>query len=213
MDITDTRFFLQVQRGIEGRLLYPVTMLSSAHGAYTVKLNPGEEELPIETGLEVFVYYYVRHQFMQQLARVREIEEERSEEGRAFTIRLEVEGQPYLAESRECFRVSGVNSHIRIEVGEGEACPLIDISAKGLTFTSSTTYPVGSMISVSMVHEGKVFCGKGRIQSARILEHGRLRYGLQCPEGTITPGSLAEGLQVIAMALQREHLSHLARTK
>ena len=115
------------------------------------------------------------------------------------------------AESRGCYRVSTVTTDLKVNVGAGgQSYPLLDVSVTGLSYMSPDQFDIGQIVAVELLYGGEQYQGEGCVQSTLALGGDRARYGMHCITDKNTPSNLAQGLQKISMAVQRDHLRRLA---
>ena len=208
-----TRFLLRIPNAPEGRTLYPGTVTLCGQGLYTAELESGEENLPIEPEQFVQLLFHDGHTFLQQGAEVVGVEELEVDGDVTTTVQFRIAGEPVSAESRECYRVSTAIACHSVVVDDAHRCPVTDACATGLSFVSSEAWAAGDVVTVKLTFENQTYTGRCSVQSVRRMRRGRLRYGLYCIEDGRTRGSLPKGLQKLSMAVQREHLSRLARLR
>ncbi len=199
---TDKGFFIQIPDASNQRILHPACIAGVSDGTYTAQLE--ENDLSIEAGDDVFVYFEVRNEFMQQPARVSTVFASEP----ALTIGFELQGDPVSAESRQCYRVSTAVSDLPAQLGDDEHGRLLDVSATGFSIESSEEFEVGQKVQATLHYEGKSFSGAASVQSRKELDGGRIRYGLHCTESHAKgkDSNLLKGMQQISMSVQREHL-------
>jgi hypothetical protein len=195
--------YVQLQHEPDHRILYPGRIVSTSGALCTARIE--EQDLPLDPGSEVTVYYRNRYRFVRQSARIDAI----TRVGSSPTVGLELLGKPVAAESRECFRVSTVASGVTARVGREEGCSVLDISATGFAVLATTQHPVGAVVPVTLRHEGARFTGHACVES--VFPSGtEFRYGMRAVEDEQSGGNLPKGQVHIAMAVQRLQLRRLA---
>jgi hypothetical protein len=204
--------FFRLPADSEKRVLRPATVTSIEHDVYTAELE--EHDLPVEAGQDLLIYHEIRRTFVQQPAHIEAViapVTDEDPEARPHTlVAFRTTGQPVSADSRECYRVSTVMADMVAQVGDEPDCPLLDVSATGFSVLSGQSFDVGSMVDVSLWHEGVRFTGRACVQSLREMSKGRIRYGFHCAQERSGNSVLAKGLQQISLAVQRQHLRRLA---
>ena len=122
-------------------------------------------------------------------------------------VRLTVSGQtPYTERRRSC-RVAVVNLPLFVTVDSAFGCQLLDISSQGLGLICPVKLKVGSLIPVTLDHEGCRTRGHMTVRWCRSRRDGRFRCGLQI---LAEVGELDEQLRALTMAAHREQLHWLA---
>lgn len=162
----------------------------------------------IVEGRDLFIFYEVQGDFLQQPAYVRKILYGELKP----TFELETTGEPASAESRQHHRVSTVGSGLAAELAGEDQCPLLDVSCTGFSVISSRNYAIGSIVEATLIHQGEEYRGKVSVQSIRELSKGRIRYGLLCVEHRASTGNMLQGLQDMTVSLQSGQLRRLAAT-
>ncbi|UCD76392.1 MAG: hypothetical protein JSV91_05590 [Phycisphaerales bacterium] len=199
----DDGLFLQIPGDSGQRTLHPATVVDVRDNLYSVKL---EENVPVEPGQDVLIYYETKREFVQQSANVgATMPFEATPVLRIVTI-----GEPVSAETRQCYRVSTVTANLSANVGELVGCPLIDVSATGFSIVADDCFKIGQVVPALLVFEGEQFSGKACIQSAKELGTNRIRYGLHCINDRESGWDLERGLSHISTAVQRMQLRRRA---
>ncbi len=204
----DTNFFLQVPDESEQRILHPGTVISVDGELHTASLD--QEELPVEVGQPIQVYYEVQSEFMQQHGRIEAVMRGEPDNVLKKIIGFTATGEPMSAEERQCYRVSTVTARMTVRVETDNEYPLIDVSATGLSFTAPHVYHFGQIVKVQITHDNHNYRGEGHIQSIRVLTNGKTRYGIHCVDDGESNIPFSKGLQQINIAVQRSHLRRLA---
>jgi hypothetical protein len=202
---TGAGMYLHLPSSGPKRVLHPGTAISVDGDRCTIELN--EARVPIEAGQNVFVYYELQQQFMQQPGHVDAV----MHDGRTIVVGLELRGTPVSAESRQCYRVSAAVTGLRAEVGGLRDCPLIDVSLSGLSVLSRGTLMPGDIVDVAITFEGVAYTGQACVQSAVPKDEDRTRYGLHCIEDRRSSGNLQKGLQQMTMRIQQIQLRRRGR--
>lgn len=197
------RFACDTQKGA----LRPAKVLSAVDGVMSAAFE-APEDLKLQPGTEVMVFFTRQNTFMQQPARIELVAVDQP----LPTLAFRLEGEPVSAESRECFRICTVIMDLTVQFNGKKNCPLLDVSVDGFAVRSAEDLPVGKSVAVSFVHEGKSYNGNARIQSARQLAPGQFRYGLLCVRDTRNANDLSKGLREVAMTLQRQQARRLRGT-
>ncbi len=182
--IPDTGFYLQIPDESEERILFPATVQEWNENIYTAGLQTDDPAL--EAGQEVLIYYEIERELVKQGAHIEWV----SETDSTTAFRFELTGDPVSAERRQCYRVSTMMAEVSATFGTEENCPVVDATVH---------------------YAGIASRGKGRIESVRELDPGRIRFGLHCISDKETGGTLQAGLQKIWVSVQRQHLRRLKR--
>ena len=126
-------------------------------------------------------------------------------------ITREKTSRPVYAASRECFRVSTVLLGLTVAVAGEEGCPLLNVSASGLSVTTTASFKLGDEILVTLSYDGQEYTGNVIVQSARELDTGQVRYGFHSVKDHHHGGSLQRGLGVVSASVQRLLITRMAR--
>ena len=199
-------FFLQIPDESKRRILHPAKVVGLADGKYTAELE--EQDLGIVDGQDLFIFYEMPRDFLQQSARIVGILGDEPK----LAIEFETNGEPVSAESRQYYRVSAVTAGLSAEFGDEDKCPLLDVSCTGFSLVSNREHAIGNVVEAVFSYEGQEYQGKVAVQSIRELSKGRIRYGVHCVESKAAVGNMPRGLQKITLALQSEQLRRLAGT-
>ena len=201
MNPNDNVFFrLPTEDAGKRRVLRPATVLAVDAAGCELQL---ENVVEVVNATEAFVHFEAKRKFWQQSVRVGALEPERP-----GVLRLQFQGTPVSAESRQAFRVSCLGANIKAKVGDEAACEVVDLSVTGLAFYAETSYHVGHRVRVLLVHDGKEYKGFATVQSARSLHAKMFRYGAHCTDGA--NDNLAKSLAALGLAVQSEQLRRLA---
>jgi len=167
-----------------------------------------------EVDQEILMYFNGKREFMQQVGRIREIQQPQApaepasdevvKEGPTFVI--EPIGDPISAESRQSYRVSTISAGIQARVGKEKNLQVQDLSSTGFAVLADERYNVGQVLEVSIKHGDEACHGLASVQSFREFESGRLRYGLRAIEKDSHAREFLATLQRISFAVQREQL-------
>ena len=200
-----TGCFVQVPDESSQRILHSAVVQGFANNTYTAELQ--EDAALLETGQDIFVYYESSGKFARQPARIVVIVNTPS--GRTFTFQFT--GDAVSGETRQCYRVSTIMATVTATLGDEENCQVVDVSPTGFAVIAAEQYKTTDIVEATIRFEGETFSGRGRIESARELNAGRIRYGLHCVDGKSNDETLGKGLQQISAAVQRQHLRRLSR--
>ena len=203
--VPDTVFYLQIADESEERILYPATVQEWNENEYTAGLQ--KDDLALEAGQEVLVYYEIEREFMKQGARI----ELDSKTDSTPAFRFELTGEPVSAERRQSYRVSTVMAEVSATFEAEENCPVHDVSATGFAVVASKRYRTATVVDATVRYAGIAVSGKGRIESVRELQPNLIRFGVHCISDKETGGTLQAGLQKIWTSVQRQHLRRLKR--
>ena len=201
--IPGTAFYFQIPDESEERILYPATVQEWNENSYTAGLN--ENDPALEAGQEVLIYYEIEHELVKQGARIELV----SKMDSTIVFRFELTGDSVSAERRQSYRVSTVMAEVSATFGAEENCPVLDVSATGFAVVASRRYRTATVVDAAVYYAGITSCGKGRIESIRELEPGRIRFGVHCISDKETGGTLQAGLQNIYASVQLQHLLRL----
>lgn len=185
------------------RVLHPARILASTPRSCTAQLL---EPATIAPDADLHVLYKVASRFVQCPIRIEAIVE--GPEGPV--VSFFPSGDAVSANSRECFRVSTAVSRLTATLGDEPACPVMDLSAAGLSIVSNRAHAIGDRLDVAISYQGHTYTGAACVQSAKDLGRGRTRYGLLCLKGRAGEGNLSAGLGIICSAIQLMQLRRLA---
>lgn len=202
----DSAVFVQVGDGSKRRVLHPGRVIGVEDEILTCEFDR-KEDLSCEKDEAVFIYFEKNRTFMQQHARICSITETESK----LEITLETTSDPVSADNRACYRVSTVMLDLTVAVADEEDCPLVDVSASGLSAVVSTPLKLGDEKTVRITHDGREYAGDVIVQSVRELGTGRIRHGLHCVPNRRCGGNLQQGLQVVSASTQRLLIKRMAR--
>ncbi len=165
----------------------------------------------LEGGEEVLVFYEIKHRFMQQTVRVLSVvEEKKDDDGIRITLELKTTGDPFSADSRECYRVSCYAADIKAQLGEDpEMCEVLDVSATGFAIFSDADYTIGQRLQATLYHNGTPVHGTAVLQSYRAFGK-KHRYGLRAVDDQRPKATLKNDLNRINLAVQREQAARLS---
>ncbi|MHA7840181.1 MAG: hypothetical protein ACX98W_22175 [bacterium] len=186
----------------ETRRLRRSVVLEASEGRLSVRFVA--EPFAFEPGQEALMYFNGPHEFMQQVGRVLEIQEEDAVEGPVFL--LETVGDAISAESRQDYRVSTLSAGIQAIVGPESELPVQDLSATGFAVLASSQYEIGQTVPVSIEHEEERCHGIASVQSIRELGPGRTRYGIRAIQEDPHSSVFLEVLRRISLSVQRAQL-------
>ena len=203
----DKPVLLQVSDESENRALHPGKIIGVEDNTYTCEFDR-DENLSCEEDEAAFIYFEDARTFMQQSVRICSIAEAESK----LEITLETTSDPVSAESRECYRVSTVTLGLTVAVAGEEICPLLDVSASGMSATTATPLKLADEIRVTLSYDGRAYTGEVIVQNIRELGPGRFRHGFHCVEDRRCGGNLQQGLQVVSATVQRLLIKRMART-
>lgn len=178
------------------------------------------DQSSLEESQTVLVHYEESHTFVQQLARIEGIIDREGasnpeaadllamdvpENSQRIIIVIQLQGQPELADHRECFRVKTHHMNVQVEFGSSINCSLADVSQSGFAVITGERLAVGKLVKVTMPGRTGLVTGMVRIQSVREQRRGHFRYG------TVAVGTeLRNACQYLSMELQRIRLRRLA---
>ena len=154
-------------------------------------------------GGDVTLYAEVRGKFFQQAATVAG---ESYADGRT-TVSFALVGEPVSAEQRGSFRTSAVMLDVPVGVDRITGCVLADVSPEGVAVISPKPLTLGAMVDVSLAVDGFVVSDRMKVQGAKVLPSGKLRFGLYVP-GKGSPSRRT--LEKLTGHLQRVQLRRLS---
>ena len=201
-----TKVFIRFTSQSKTPVLHPATVIQAKSNS-SFAVQPEDETLAFEVGLELMIYFESAGQFVQQPARVEAVPEEDPETG----IELKTLGEWVSAENRQAFRVCTVMSNINATFGGEKGCPLNDVSATGFAVIAPGNFQIGQVIDAVVTYEDKTYTGRVSIQSVREMTNGKTRYGVNCVKDSTSSASLVHGVRDISMAEQRRQLGRMSR--
>ncbi len=190
--------FVQIPDTSNTRILHPGEIMHVADGQFSVSLP--DDELPLAPGDEFILYFEKSREFMKVGGRVLAMGD--LEEVQTFTF--ETVGEAVSAESRQCYRVSLVMTHVNATCGDDSSCRLMDVSQTGFSVVSSSQFQIGQVVPIEFVFEGQKFIGTAAMQGMKELPSGKSRYGFHVVEER--GSTLADGLNKLSIAIQRLQL-------
>jgi hypothetical protein len=150
--------------------------------------------LSLEAGQQLFVYYEEQRKFVQQPARVDQVDES------GLNIWVEPVAAAILAESRQSYRCPTLIEDISATLGAEADCEVLDVSETGFAVHARTRHELGTRLPASIRFEGQESEGHIVIQSSR-PEGSRSRYGLR-----VVGGDLQGAMARISLDVQRRQL-------
>lgn len=206
MPDADKPLFLQISDESDERVLHPGKIVGLDGDKHTCEFDR-EEELTCEENEAVFIYFEDGRTFMQQRALICSISKAESR----IEITLETTSDPVCAESRECYRVSTVLLGLTVAVAAERDCPLVDVSATGMSATTTSPHKLGDELPATLSYDGREYTGKVIVRSVHESGGGRLRHGFHCVQNSRCGGNLQQGLQAVSVSVQRLLIKRLAR--
>jgi hypothetical protein len=207
----DQRFFMRIPDDGGAGSVVEARLLESGDGVFVLALRRDDAQVELVPGCQIIVHYYRNRGFVRQAAQIESAEMQERDGVECRVVAVRTVGGPIGAESRECFRVSTVAAELFAVVGDGERCPVLDVSASGLAFLAAAAYAPGDAVPIFLSYEDHAYSGTAIIKSRRELRDGRFRYGAACARERSPGDTLSRGLQRINVRVQQEHLSSLAR--
>ncbi len=203
---TDMDIFLRTPEHEE---LYPGKVSATTDKGYNAVFVG--RAFSLEGGAEVLVFYEIKYRFMQQPVRVLSVVEEKKDaDGTRITLELETTGDPFFAETRECYRVSCYSADVKAQLGEDrEMCEVLDVSATGFSILSDAEYTVGQTLQATLYHNGTPVQGTAVVQSYRAFGK-KNRYGFRAVDDKRLKATLKKDLNRINLAVQREQAARLS---
>lgn len=200
----ESSLFVDVAGGSKQRILHPATILAAKPDLYTAELK--DEQLSVNEGQEILIFFLRGHEFLQQAATIDKIIEIEP----YLVIEFETIGQAASAESRQEYRVSTHGADMTVKIGEENDCQLLDVGCGGLSAAATEQYEIGRVLNITLKYEDVEYAGPVKVQSIRETSNGRTRYGLSCVDRGRVPNSLTKGLPKVFMSLQRAQLRRMA---
>jgi len=207
MPQVDLTVYLRLPGQAANPVLYPAKVVQ-AHSTSSFTLQPEDDALACEVGLEILIYFEFGGEFVQQSACIEALSDDDSEGG----ISLKTIGERVSAENRQTYRVSTVMSELSVTFGGEENCPLRDVSVTGFAVIGSEKYKIGQILDTELTHDNKKYTGQVSIQSVREEPGGKTRYGVNCIKGDKSATALFKGIQCVSMSEQRNKLKRLHRS-
>ncbi|MBN1763728.1 MAG: PilZ domain-containing protein [Sedimentisphaerales bacterium] len=208
----EQRIFFGLPVNSEDRVLFPAEIIGNIGDNFTAEFcnsefkDTNEDKLDIQEGQEMFIYYEMRNEFMQQSIKVDSILKDDPQP----IVDFKVMGKPVSAERRQAYRVSTLVAGLGAIFGEETNCPLVDVSVTGYSLISTKKYELGNIVETTLSYDGQEYCGSGSVQSIRELTKGRYRYGLHGLEDKTSKNNLQRGLEKINMGVQLEQLRRMS---
>ena len=154
--------------------------------------------LPLEAGQHLVVYYEEQRTFVQQAARVEQVDEA------CISLWIEPVAAPIADESRQSYRCPTLVEDISATLGAEADCEVLDVSESGLAVHARTRHEVGTRLPAAVRFEGLESEGHVVVQSAR-PRGTRWRYGL-----SVVGGDLQAAMARIFLDVQRRQLRRRA---
>ena len=162
------------------------------------------EQLPAVTAeTDVTLYAEIRGKFFQQAARITTIPTVES----PTQVEFVTVGDPVSAEQRGSFRTTTVMLGLPVAIDKIVGCFLADVSPEGVGVITPKPLVIGTMVDVSVEVDGMKIEGKMKVQSAKILPSGKMRFGLFVVDKR---SDARRTLQKIAGHAQRMQLKRLS---
>jgi hypothetical protein len=177
------------------RQLHPAKYLGPEGRLQRIEL---QEPLSIVSGQQLFVYYEELRKFMQQPARVEQVDDA------GTTLWIETLADPILAESRQSYRCPTLVEDISSSLGDEENCEVLDVSETGFAVHAKTRHELGSRLPATVCFEGVACDGHVVVQSSR-PKGSHWRYGLR-----VVGGDLQAAMARISLDVQRRQLRRRA---
>jgi hypothetical protein len=203
---TGTPVFIQLPEETARRILHPGETLAMEDGLAVVQPEIGVPA--IESGMELLLYYDESREFVKQGARAAEIVENEEDPTAQPTVKFELVGGPVPAESRQCYRVVTALCDLEATIGDAKGCRLVDASITGFGVIGQPGLKMGSNLPVTLHYDGKEYSGSACLQSIKVLDSHRTRYGFSSNESETS--ILADGLRAISLGVQREQLRRIS---
>ena len=200
----ESSLFVDVAGGSKQRILHPATILAAKPDLYTAELK--DEQLSVNEGQEILIFFLRGHEFLQQAATIDKIIEIEP----YLVIEFETIGQAASAENRQEYRVSTHGADMTVKIGEENDCQLLDVGCGGLSAAATEQYEIGRVLNITLKYEDVEYAGPVTVQSIREMSNGRTRYGLASVDRVGVPNSLTKGLPKVFMSLQRAQLRRMA---
>lgn len=154
--------------------------------------------LAIEAGQQLFVYYEEQRTFVQQPARVEQIDDA------GLSLWIEPVAAPIAAESRQSYRCPTLVEDISATLGAEADCEVLDVSETGFAVHARTRHELGTRLPAAIRFEGLESEGHIVVQSCR-PRGARWRYGVR-----VVAGELQAAMARISLDVQRRQLRRRA---
>ena len=201
---TESNIFFKIPDESKEIALHRAKILTVKENLYTAELE--DENLALEDGMDLFIYFEMDRQFMRQAARISSVVEFEQK----TQVEFEIIGDPDSAENRQTLRISTVGADLTATFGAEPKCQVVDISPTGLAVYATKNHEIGSQLDVILHFEGEEFQGMVQIMAA-IQRKNEFRYGVHCIDEATSGSSLNNGLGKITMAIQRQQLARVSR--
>jgi hypothetical protein len=201
---TDSDIFLHIPDDSGERILHPGRVVEVSETFFAAAFE--EEDLVLEDGMDILIYYEMNRNFMQQAGRIDSVVETEPK----IMVRLETTGNPVSAESRECCRASGITADLAAKFGPEDNCRVADVSMTGFALYANKSYKTGNRVEAVLYHGGEALTGTVTIQSVKELPTGKIRYGVYCTNDPKSGSRLKQGLSQVYLAVQRQQLARLS---
>ncbi len=195
--------FLSIPNAANKRILHEGRVSSLEGQQVTIEF---EEQLAPSTGAEVMLFAEIKNKFFQQGAKIVSVTPEASK----VVIVFETSGDPVSAEQRGSFRTSVVAWKVPVRVDSNVGCMLADVSPEGIGVITPKPLTVGTTVEVHLEIEGIKLSGQLRVQTAKILPNGKLRFGLFVPDRRSNMRPVLQKLNSFAQRVQLKRLSGAA---
>ena len=193
----DQILFVQLREEGRTRVLRPAVIHAASGDDLRVECS---EEIEVGCGDAVVLYYEVRRNFVKQPAEVGGLRDE----GAVRMCALRLIGEPVSAEKRTALRVSTVGMDLRAEFAAEPRCKVLDVSELGFSLYASVSREAGTVVDVSLHHDGHAIPGTVLVQSVRAVCGDRVRYGVRCVDGALKFALAGVNLKVQREQIRRE---------
>jgi len=203
---TETPIFIQLPEETARRILHPGETIGLEEGLVVVQPEAGVPT--IESSMELLLYYDEGREFVKQSVRAVEVIANEEDPEAQPLVKFELIGGPVPAESRQCYRVVTALCDLKATVGEAKGCRLVDASVTGFGVIGKPGLKIGANMPVTLNYDRKAYSGSACLQSIKVLDDDRTRYGFSSNESDTSP--LAMGLRAISLGVQREQLRRIS---
>lgn len=197
----DTHRQVHVRFGKGDGSLASATVVSTGDLKCVLRLGTS---VSAEAGMPTVIFHHMDNRFFTQQGTVESIYRATPNET-LVTIKCDSEPQP--TENRENFRAVTAGRDLVANIGREGDCEVVNVSAQGLAVIMSNPPEVGRSQEISIQVQGKLARGRGVLRNAKFLSSQRYRCGFE-----VQDKELADALNRLCMAIQREQLRRLARS-
>ncbi|HZK81021.1 MAG TPA: PilZ domain-containing protein [Humisphaera sp.] len=197
---TDGEIFILIPEASNNAILHPGKVMSCDDSKFQAA---SVEQITAAVGSDVNTFAAVNGKFMQQGAKV--LEWQLTEAGAVFSCART--GPIVSAEQRQIYRVSAVMAGIVAQIGKEINCQVMDVSAEGFAAIATNPLQIGTLTEIGLRFEQTIIKTTARVQTAKTLANGKVRYGFLIPDKQNAARKL---FYQISGAIQRAQLKRLS---